>query len=77
MRVAWTELTPFTRHKSYNHPLFSVKENPVRRLNEMGFMKGTIFRIVKKVSGMVQLKFGNSDVVVREETMKEIKYNGK
>ena len=74
MRVVWQELTPFTHHKSYNHPLFSVKENPVQRLNEMGFIKGTIFRIVKSVSGMVQLRFNKSDVVVREEMMKKIKY---
>ena len=74
MRVVWTELTPFSHHKSYNHPLFSLKENPIHRLNEMGFIKGTIFRIVKKVSGMVQLRFNSSDVVVREETMKRIKY---
>ena len=40
----------------------------------MGFMKGTIFRIVKKVSGMGQLRFDKSDVIVREEMMKKIKY---
>ena len=74
MRVVWNELTPFSRHKSYNHPLFSVKENPIRRLNEMGFIKGTIFKIIKRVSGMVQLRFNKSDVVVREEMMKKIKY---
>ena len=74
MRVAWTELTPFTRHKSYNHPLFFVKENPIHRLYEMGFIKGTIFRIVKKSFGMVQLRFDKSDVVIREEMMKEIEY---
>ena len=74
MRVAWTELTPFTRHKSYNHPLFSVKENPIHRLYEMGFIKGTIFRVVKRVAGMVQLRFNSSDVIVREEMMKRIKY---
>ena len=63
MRVAWTELTPFTRHKSYNHPLFFVKENPIHRLYEMGFIKGTIFRIVKKAFGMVQLRFDKSNVI--------------
>ena len=40
----------------------------------MGFVKGTIFRIVKKSFGMVQLRFDKSDVVIREEMMKEIKY---
>ena len=74
MRVVWNELTPFSHHKSYSHPLFSLKENPVRRLNEMGFIKGTIFRVVKRVAGMVQLRFDKSDVIVREEMMKKIKY---
>ena len=79
MRVVWNELTPFSHHKSYSHPLFSIKENPNQRLYEMGFIKGAVFKIVKKVSGMLQLRLNNSsnDVVIREETMKEMKYNGK
>ena len=42
------------------------------RLAEMGFIRGTIFRIVKKVAGMLQLRLDNSsnDVVVREEDFK-------
>jgi len=43
----------------------------------MGFIKGAIFRIVKRVSGMVQLRLMSSkalDVVVREETEKDIDY---
>ena len=40
----------------------------------MGFIKGTIFRIVKKAFGMVQLRFNSSDVIIREEMMKKIKY---
>ena len=44
----------------------------------MGFVKGAIFKIVKKVAGMVQLRLMNSnslDVAVREETLKEIDYD--
>ena len=40
----------------------------------MGFIKGTIFRVVKRVAGMVQLRFDKSDVIIREEMMKKIKY---
>jgi len=46
------------------------------RLREMGFIKGTIFRIVKKVAGMIQLRTSNSnDIVIREETMEDIDYD--
>ena len=45
-----------------------------KRLAEMGFVKGTIFRIVKKVFGMIQIRIPHSDVVIREETMKDIDY---
>ena len=75
MRVVWNELTPFSHHKSYSHPLFSLKENPIRRLNEMGFIKGTIFRIVKKVAGMIQIRIPHSDIIIREETEKDISYD--
>ena len=54
--------------------LYKVKSNNNNRLSEMGFIKGTIFRIVKKAFGMVQLRFNSSDVIVREEMMKEIEY---
>ena len=40
----------------------------------MGFIKGTTFRIVKKVAGMVQIRLPNSDIVIREELFKEIDY---
>ena len=38
----------------------------------MGFIRGTIFRIIKKVSGMFQIRFDGNDVVIREETFKDI-----
>ena len=57
----------------------SLKVNKINntfnnRLSEMGFVKGAIFKIVKKVAGMVQLRLMSSntlDVVVREETIEE------
>ena len=55
--------------------LYKVKSNNNNRLSEMGFIKGTIFRIVKKVSGMIQLRFDGSDIVIREELFKEIDYD--
>ena len=45
------------------------------RLAEMGFIKGTIFRIVKKVAGMIQIRFNGSDVVIREELEEDIDYD--
>ena len=36
----------------------------------MGFIKGTIFRIVKRVAGMIQMRLPNSDIVIREELEK-------
>ena len=42
------------------------------RLAEMGFIKGTIFRIVKRVAGMIQIRLPHSDIVIREETFKDI-----
>ena len=44
------------------------------RLSVMGFIKGTTFRIVKKVAGMVQIRLPNSDIVIREELFKELDY---
>ena len=41
----------------------------------MGFIKGTLFRIVKKVAGMIQIRLPHSDIVIREETMKDIEYD--
>ena len=52
------------------HKLNKTSDN--NRLAEMGFVKGTIFRIVKKVSGMMQLRFNSSDIAIREETKEDI-----
>ena len=41
----------------------------------MGFIKGTIFRIVKRVAGMIQIRLSGSDVVIREELEEEIDYD--
>jgi Fe2+ transport system protein FeoA len=57
--------------------VLKIKKVKNNRLSEMGFIKGAIFRIVKRVSGMVQLRLMSSkalDVVVREETEKDIDY---
>ena len=54
--------------------IFNVikKTSTNQRLAEMGFIKGTIFRIIKKVAGMIQIKLKGSDVVIREETLKDV-----
>ena len=41
----------------------------------MGLIRGTIVRVVKIVAGMIQLKLDNSDIVIREELLKEIDYD--
>ena len=40
----------------------------------MGFVKGALFRIIKRVAGMLQLRLKNSsnDVVIREDVFKDI-----
>jgi Fe2+ transport system protein FeoA len=55
--------------------LYKVENVHNARLAEMGFIKGTIFRVVKKVFGMIQIKLKGSDVVIREETGKEMRIN--
>ncbi len=55
--------------------IFKVKSNSNNRLAEMGFIKGTIFRIVKRVAGMIQIRLKGSDIVIREETEEEIDYD--
>ena len=55
--------------------IFKVKHISNNRLAEMGILEGTIFRIVKKVAGMVQLRIGSTDIVIREELFKEIDYD--
>jgi len=52
--------------------IYKVKSNTNNRLSEMGFIRGTIFRIVKRVFGMIQIRLSGSDIVIREETEKEI-----
>ena len=49
-----------------------IKNINNNRLSEMGFVRGAIFRIIKRVAGMLQLRLNNSsnDVVIREETLK-------
>jgi len=54
--------------------IFKIKNTSNNRLGEMGFIKGTIFRIVKRVAGMIQIHFNNCDIVIREETEKDIDY---
>jgi Fe2+ transport system protein FeoA len=55
--------------------IYKVKFVKNNRLREMGLIKGTIFRIVKKVFGMIQIKLKGSDIIIREETMDDIKYD--
>ena len=60
------------KSKYYN----KIKNNTNQRLLEMGFIKGTVFRIIKRVSGMIQLRLNNNsnDIVIGEETEKDIDY---
>ena len=57
------------------HKLNKTSDN--NRLAEMGFVKGTIFRIVKKVAGMIQIRIPHSDIVIREELFGDIDYDDK
>ncbi len=57
--------------------LYKVKDTYNNRLREMGLIRGAVFIVVKKVLGMTQLRFNGNDVVIREETEKEIKYEKK
>jgi len=55
--------------------IHKIKKTPNNsRLAAMGLIEGTIFRIVKIVVGMVQLRIGGNDIVIREELFKEIDY---
>ena len=51
---------------------YKIKRANNNRLSEMGLVKGITFRIVKKVSGMVQIRLPDSDIVIREELFKDI-----
>jgi len=57
--------------------IFNVikKTSTNQRLAEMGFIKGTIFRIIKKVAGMIQIRFNGSDVVMQEKLFEEMDYD--
>ena len=57
--------------------VYIIKNTTNRRLLEMGLIRGTIVRVVKIVSGMIQLKLDNSDIVIREELLNEIEYEKK
>jgi len=55
--------------------IFKVTNIPNNnRLAVMGVLKGTTFRIVKRVAGMIQIRLTGSDIVIREELFKSIKY---
>ena len=55
--------------------LYKINNVNNNRLSEMGFIRGTIFRVVKKVFGMIQIKLKGSDIIIREETEKEMRIN--
>ena len=57
--------------------IYVINKTTNRRLLEMGLIRGTIVRVVKIVAGMIQLKFDNSDIVIREELLNEIEYEKK
>ena len=55
--------------------MYKVKKTSSnKRLAEMGVIKGTLFRIVKKVFGMIQIRFSNNDLVIREDLFEDIEY---
>ena len=45
------------------------------RLAEMGFIKDSMFRIIKRVAGMIQIRLKGSDIVIREELERDIDYD--
>ena len=57
--------------------MYKIKKTNNNRLSEMGLVKGAIFRIIKRVFGMVQIRLKGSDIVLREETFKDIEYDNK
>ncbi len=58
------------------HILYKIKNITNTRLADMGFIRGTTFRIVKRVLGMIQIRLDSgNDVVIREETLKDIEYD--
>ena len=57
--------------------MYKIKKVNNRRLAEMGLLTGTVFRIIKRKFGMVQIRIKGSDLVLREETFKDIEYGNK
>jgi len=58
------------------HILYKIKNTTNTRLADMGFTRGATFRIIKKVLGIVQIRLDSgNDVVIREETLKDIEYD--
>ena len=57
--------------------VYIIKNTTNQRLMEMGVVKGIVVKCVKRVSGMIQLKLDNSDLVIREELLNEIEYKNK
>ena len=52
---------------------FKVNTTPNNnRLAVMGIIEGTIFRIIKRVNGMVQIRLKGSDIVIKEELFNTI-----
>ena len=45
------------------------------RLAQLGLGEGSVFRIVRRVNGMVQIKSRGNDIVIREELLQEMEYN--
>jgi len=54
--------------------LYKVVTTTNHRLAEMGIIKGTTFRVVKIIYGIIQLRFKGFDILIREEMKKEITY---
>jgi len=55
--------------------IYKVNTTSNLRLAEMGVIKDTVFRIVKRVAGMIQIKLKGSDLVLRGDTFKDIDYD--
>ena len=52
-----------------------TKTSTNSRLAEMGFVKGVTFRIIKIVSGMIQIRISGNDVVIQEKLLKDMYYD--
>lgn len=54
--------------------IYIVRHNINRRLREMGMVSGAKFQIIAEVHDMCRLRLFGSDIVIRKETLKDIKY---